>query len=125
MIMVAGQRLKEARKNANLTQVELANIIGVKAAEISQYESNKRTPRWPVFNKLLDALNITADEVLGREITVQDNEDYIVKLAKEDLQILSNIKANPKLYQKLLSDPERIIKVINKNLKTVLPEIKD
>ena len=123
--MVAGQWLKEARKNANLTQVELANIIGVKAAEISQYESNKRTPRWPVFNKLLDALNITADEVLGREITVQDNEDYIVKLAKEDLQILSNIKANPKLYQKLLSDPERIIKVINKNLKTVLPEIKD
>ena len=78
-----------------------------------------------LFNKLLDALNITADEVLGREITVQDNEDYIVKLAKEDLQILSNIKANPKLYQKLLSDPERIIKVINKNLKTVLPEIKD
>ena len=65
--MVAGQRLKEARKKANLTQVELANIIGVKAAEISQYESNKRTPRWPAFNKLLDALNITADEVLGRE----------------------------------------------------------
>lgn len=125
MIMVAGQRLKEARKKANLTQVELANIIGVKAAEISQYESNKRTPRWPVFNKLLDALNITADEVLGREVTVQDNEDYIVKLAKEDLQILSNIKANPKLYKTLLSDPERIVMVINKNLKTVLPEIED
>ena len=123
--MVAGQRLKEARKKANLTQVELANIIGVKAAEISQYESNKRTPRWPAFNKLLDALNITADEVLGREVTVQDDDDYIVKLAKEDLQILSNIKANPKLYKTLLADPERTDQVINKNLKTVIPEIDD
>ena len=123
--MVAGQRLKEARKKANLTQVELANIIGVKAAEISQYESNKRTPRWPAFNKLLDALNITADEVLGREVTVQDDDDYIVKLAKEDLQILSNIKANPKLYKTLLADPERTVRVINKNLKTVIPEIDD
>lgn len=123
--MVAGQRLKEARRKANLTQVELANIIGVKAAEISQYESNKRTPRWPAFNKLLDALNITADEVLGREVTVQDDDDYIVKLAKEDLQILSNIKANPKLYKILLADPERTVQVINKNLKTVIPEIDD
>ena len=123
--MVAGQRLREARKKANLTQVELANIIGVKAAEISQYESNKRTPRWPAFNKLLDALNITADEVLGREVTVQDDDDYIVKLAKEDLQILSNIKANPKLYKTLLADPERTVQVINKNLKTVIPEIDD
>ncbi len=123
--MVAGQRLREARKKANLTQEELANIIGVKAAEVSQYESNKRTPRWPTFNKLLDALHITADEVLGREITVHDDDDYEVRLAKEDLQILSQIKANPKLYKVLLSDPERNVQVINNNLKQVLPEIDD
>ena len=123
--MVAGQRLREARKKANLTQEELANIIGVKAAEVSQYESNKRTPRWPTFNKLLDALHITADEVLGREITVHDDDDYEVRLAKEDLQILSQIKANPKLYKVLLSDPERNVQVINNKLKQVLPEIDD
>ena len=123
--MVAGQRLREARKKANLTQEELANIIGVKAAEVSQYESNKRTPRWPTFNKLLDALHITADEVLGRDVTVHDGEDYEVKMAKEDLQILSSIKENPKLYKALLSDPERTVQVINNNLKRVLPEVND
>lgn len=121
--MVAGQRLRKARKEANLTQEELANIIGVKAAEISQYESNKRTPRWPTFNKLLDALNITADEVLGREITVHSEEDYTVKLASIDLEILSNIKANAKLYKALLTDPKRTTQVINNNLKEILPEI--
>ena len=123
--MVAGQRLREARKKANLTQEELANIIGVKAAEVSQYESNKRTPRWPTFNKLLDALHITADEVLGRDVTVHDGEDYEVKMAKEDLQILSSIKENPKLYKALLSNPERNIQVISNNLKRVLPEVDD
>ena len=123
--MVAGQRLREARKKVNLTQEELANIIGVKAAEVSQYESNKRTPRWPTFNKLLDALHITADEVLGRDVTVHDGEDYEVKMAKEDLQILSSIKENPKLYKALLSDPERNVQVISNNLKRVLPEVGD
>ena len=123
--MVAGQRLREARKKVNLTQEELANIIGVKAAEVSQYESNKRTPRWPTFNKFLDALHITADEVLGRDVTVHDGEDYEVKMAKEDLQILSSIKENPKLYKALLSDPERTVQVISNNLKRVLPEVDD
>ena len=123
--MVAGQRLREARKKVNLTQEELANIIGVKAAEVTQYESNKRTPRWPTFNKLLDALHITADEVLGRDVTVHDGEDYEVKMAKEDLQILSSIKENPKLYKALLSDPERTVQVISNNLKRVLPEVDD
>lgn len=123
--MVAGQRLREARKKVNLTQEELANIIGVKAAEVSQYESNKRTPRWPTFNKLLDALHITADEVLGRDVTVHDGDDYEVKMAKEDLQILSSIKENPKLYKALLSDPERTVQVISNNLKRVLPEVDD
>ena len=121
--MVAGQRLKDARKKANLTQEQLADMPGIKAAEISQYESNKRTPRWPVFKKLLDILNISADEVLGREITVHDGEEYKIKLSKEDLKILSSIKENPTLYKILLEDPERNIHLISSNLKTLIPEI--
>ena len=121
--MVAGQRLKDARKKANLTQEQLADMLGIKAAEISQYESNKRTPRWPVFKKLLDILNISADEVLGREITVHDGEEYKIKLSKEDLKILSSIKENPTLYKILLEDPERNIHLISSNLKTLIAEI--
>ncbi len=118
-----GQRLKEARTNAGITQTELAKMIGVKAAEISQYESDKRTPRWNVFIKILDKLNISADKILGREITVvSDEEDYTVKLAKKDLQIIETIKNYPKLYKLLTNDPNRNIKVINNNLKEVFPE---
>ena len=57
-------------------------------------------------------------------MTVHDDEGYEIKLAKEDLEILSQIKANPILYKTLLADPERNVQVINNNLKRVLPEIK-
>ena len=121
--MVAGQRLREARKKVNLTQQELADMLGIKAAEISQYESDKRTPRWPVFRKMLDILNISADEVLGREITVNDGEEYQVRLSKEDLKILSCIKNNPTLYKRLINNPNANIHLINSNLKKLIPEI--
>ena len=121
--MVAGQRLKEARKKANLTQEQLASMLGIKAAEISQYESDKRTPRWPVFRKLLDILNISADEVLGREITVHDEEEYQIRLSKEDLKIISCIKDNPVLYKTLLADPSRNVQLISNNIKRLIPEI--
>lgn len=123
--MLLGQKLKEARKQANFTQEELAKLIGVEAAEISHYESNKRRPRLEVFIKLLDVLHLTADEALGREVTVRDESKYEVKLASKDLEILSYIKENPKLYKILLSDTERNVKVINNNLKRILPELDD
>ncbi len=121
--MVAGQRLRKARQNVGLTQEQLAIKVGVKPSEISQYEKDKRTPRWQVFNKLLDELNVTADEILGRDVIVRDSEDYEIRLSKEDLQILSNIKSNPKLYNLLLKDPERNIQMLTNNLKYVIPEI--
>ncbi len=121
--MVAGQRLRKARQKMGLTQKQLAIIVGVKAAEISQYEADKRTPRWQVFNKLLDALNVTADEILGREVTVRDEEEYEIRLSKEDLKILSSLKEKSKLYKLLLDDPERNIQMINNNLKYIIPEI--
>lgn len=118
-----GQRIKEARLKKKISQTELAKIIGVAAAEISQYESGKRKPRWDKFSKLLDSLDVTADEIIGREVTiVSEEEDYKVKMAKKDLQIINAIKHNKRLYKILSLDPERSAKVINNNLKEVFPE---
>lgn len=118
-----GQRIKEARLKKKLNQTELADLIGVAPAEVSQYESGKRKPRWDKFPKLLDALDVTADEIIGREVTVvSEDEDYKIKMAKKDLQIINAIKQNKNLYKLLSLDPERNVKVINNNLKEVFPE---
>lgn len=118
-----GQRIKEARLKADLTQTKLAEMIQVAPAEISQYESGKRKPRWDKFPKMLDILNVTADEILGREVyAISEDENYHVKISKKDLQILSALKQNEKLYKIISVDPNRNIKVINNNIKEVFPE---
>ena len=118
-----GQRIKEARLKMHLKQLDLANILGVEAAEISQYESDKRTPRWDKFSKLLDALDVSADELLGREISVvSDDEEYKAKMAKKDMQIIDAVKQNKRLYKILSIDPYRNAKVIDNNIKEVFPE---
>lgn len=120
---MVGKKLRELRENAGLTQRELAQILGVKSSEISQYEKGKRTPRWNRFNKLLDFFNVSADYVLGREVSaVSDDEEYKVRLPKEELQMLGELKNYPKLYEILVDDPKRSIKVINRNLKNIYPE---
>lgn len=118
-----GQRIKEARLKANLTQSKLAEMINVAPAEISQYESGKRKPRWDKFPKMLDVLDVTADEILGREVTVvSEDESYHAKVSKKDLQIISALKQNPKLYKIISLDPNRNVKVISNNIKEVFPE---
>lgn len=111
------ERLKEARKQKNLTQTELANIIGVKPAEVSQYESGKRTPRYNVFIKMLDVLDMAADTALGRDqFVVSEDGEYTARIAKQDLAIISALKDYPNLYTLLYENPERNVKVLNNNI---------
>lgn len=123
MITVIGDKLRTARLNVGISQKKLASIVGVKSAEISQYESNKRTPRWGVFVKLLDILNLTADELLGREINiVSDSEDYRIKLSRKDLELLNAIKENNELYEILISNPSKNVKILSGYIKSIFPE---
>lgn len=112
-----GQILKEARKQKKLTQIDLANIIGVKPAEISQYESSKRLPRLNVFIKIIDTLDISADEALGREIAVYNEENYQIRISKKDLEIINLLKEQPKLYNYLSQNPQRAINELKLFLK--------
>lgn len=115
--------LKNARKQKKLTQTELANIVGVKPAEVSQYESGKRTPRFNVLIKILDTLDISADVALGREQSVvSEDNSYSIRVSKKDLNIISAIKKYPELYKILYENPERSSKVLNSNLSKIFPK---
>lgn len=54
-------RLKQARSNKNLSENELANIIGVHVTNISRYERGENRPTTDVLTKLANALDTTAD----------------------------------------------------------------
>ena len=62
-----GQKLRELRKQKNLTQKQLAELIGVKNSIISFYELGDRFPSPEIVIKLAAALNTSTDYLLGVE----------------------------------------------------------
>lgn len=60
-----GRKLRELRKQKNLTQKQLAALIGVKNSIISFYEVGDRIPSPEIIIKLASALNVTSDYLLG------------------------------------------------------------
>ncbi len=60
-----GKRLAQLRKEAGFTQQELADEIGVSRRVIGYYESESQHPPANLLVDLTNALNVSADELLG------------------------------------------------------------
>ena len=116
--MVVGERIKEARKKKNLSQQDLGNLLGVSKVSICGYEKGVRIPTMENFLQLIDILDLSPDYLLGRDVNcVSDDESqYNVKLAKEDIQIIKEIKNSRELYKMFASDPKRTVELINRKL---------
>jgi len=59
-----GQRIKQRREAAALTQAELAVLAGLYQSQISAYESGARIPELHNLRRLAAALQCTADDLL-------------------------------------------------------------
>ncbi len=53
-----GELVKHHRKQAGLTQLELANLAGVGKTTVFDIEKNKASVRWDNLNAILKVLNI-------------------------------------------------------------------
>ncbi len=62
---IMGTRIRYLRKKANLTQIELANILNVSNTTLSQYESGQRIPGDDIKIKISDYFNVSIDYLLG------------------------------------------------------------
>ena len=60
-----GEKLRTARKRANLTQKQLAERIGALHNSVSQWECGITRPSQDVVKSLCAALDVTADYLLG------------------------------------------------------------
>lgn len=61
--------IKRLREAAGLRQYELADLMGVKQASVSAWESGKAKPTAANLEKLASILNCSIDALLGREPT--------------------------------------------------------
>ena len=61
-----GPRIKELRERSGLSQAELGEIVGVKRAAVSLWESKVSTPNFSVFCALADFFKVSLDYLAGR-----------------------------------------------------------
>ena len=57
-------KIKEARLKRNLTQEQLAELIGVHPRTYRNYETGKTVPRIQVIRKICIALKTSSDDLL-------------------------------------------------------------
>lgn len=65
--MTTGQRIKAARKKANMTQAELAQKLEIPFQSISQWERDIRNPKRETLEKIADALGVYYLDLYGDE----------------------------------------------------------
>lgn len=56
--MTLGQKLKAARKKSEYTQMQLAELVGVKKSSISNWERDLNRPSTDMVQKLCDVLGV-------------------------------------------------------------------
>ena len=114
--MIVGSKIKEKRIAKGLSQQKLGDLLGVTKVSICGYEKGVRTPTLQNFMDLIDILDLTPDELLGREVKVvgEKEEVYTAHVSKVDLQIIKELKVHKKLYNAVASDPKRTIELLDR-----------
>ena len=69
MAEIFSGRLKKIRESKKLSQSDLAKKTGLQAAAVSHFETGQRKPSFDNLKKLADALSVSIDYLLGRDVT--------------------------------------------------------
>ena len=64
-----GERLRQIRKENNLTQKQFATRVGITERGVQRYEAGERKPTFDVIVSILDNVNVDANYLLGRTDT--------------------------------------------------------
>lgn len=82
-----GKFIAERRKNANLTQMQLAEKLGITDKAVSKWERGVAMPDSSIMLELCDILRISVNELLsGEKINMdnnQKNEQLLLEMTKE------------------------------------------
>ena len=77
------ERLKELRKDKNMTQVQLAEALGVSKGTVAMWEIGKREPNFETLNRLSDIFDKRIDYILG-----YSNDASSARFTEEDIDQL-------------------------------------
>lgn len=115
-----GERIKRKRKEAKITQSELARMINNTSPAISDWETGKGEPRLKTLIGIAEALNTTTDYLLiGKETyTKGENMESIERLKQvlESPYTKMNEKAELLGYIQIFYEKDQRAREENKNI---------
>ena len=80
--------IKKARLDAGLTQIEVAEKLGVAQAQYARWENGGRNPKDETVEKLAEIFGVTFDKLQGRNDGLDDIVDLLRKVELTDEQKL-------------------------------------
>ena len=80
--------IKKARLDAGLTQIEVAEKLGVAQAQYARWENGGRNPKDETVKKLAEIFGVTFDKLQGRNDGLDDIVDLLRKVELTDEQKL-------------------------------------
>lgn len=92
-----GEKLEVALRQANISQAELGQSVGVNASAVSRWVTGRDTPTEKNFKRILKALKLEAEYFLGKE--GPNNQG---KSLPDAVELLSLFAAQSPSRQKLL-----------------------
>lgn len=96
-------RLREVREVRKLSQSVLGRLAGCGQEKISAYESGKHRPQYQTLVHLADALQVSADYLLGRTDEMEPKITLEDVLAEDEIDLILKYRELPKEKQAKLS----------------------
>ena len=91
-----GEKVKKLRHEKDLTQQQLAELLGVAVSAISSYESGSRYPSYEVLISLARIFHVSTDYLLGLEklkiVDVSGLDDNEIKVLLQMIDVLREKK---------------------------------
>ena len=94
--MSIGNKIKEYREKNNMTQKEIAEILGVEPGTISKYESGMIEPNIESLKRLADTFNIAVDELIKDEEKFDLTKVNVLEVLREqkEMELKGNLYHN-------------------------------
>ena len=77
-------RIKNKRKELEMTQQDLANKLGISLMTVLRWEKNERTPNTSMLPKLAEALNTSVEYLIGVENTLLEKTEIRQSLTEKE-----------------------------------------
>lgn len=104
-----GKRILKLLNDKNLTQKELAKIVGTTEVSIGRYINDKREPSATMLASIASALNVSTDFLLGRPNTHKTSQETKSKATELEEDFPEGVSVLYRANQKLTPEQKEVM----------------